>query len=249
MAFLAMAILMGAALAGLAAGDAAAEEGSPEAERYEGTENDERFHGAGGNDLIHGHAGDDTLSGGAGNDWLIGSDGNDSLIGGSGDDVIVGGADTDTIDAGGGNDFVESANVIDEAELDASARDADRFSDISFSYDLPGASDAGDLVNLGVGDDTVVLGSDDSLTGGDGADIITLGDWIEPGHPAHIEDYDDAEDVLVLTYDAANPEPEIRITTSENGDSALIRADGVTMAILNGLSADQVTSEIRLVTY
>lgn len=249
MAFMAMAMLIGVALAGLAPGDEAPEDGNAEAERYDGTEDDERFDAAGGNDLVQGQGGDDTLSGGDGNDWLIGADGQDVLLGGNGHDVIVGGPQSDTIEAGAGDDFVEAANIIDEARLDASAQEAESFSEIEFAYDLPRASDSGDVIDLGEGDDTVVLGSDDSLAGGEGADHITLGDWIEPGRPAHIDDFDDAEDLLVITYDSEMAEPEISISGSETGGAALIQADGVTMAVLHGVSPDQVTSEIRLVSY
>jgi len=249
MAFMAMAMLVGVALAGFIPGDEAPEDGNAEDERYDGTEDDERFDAAGGNDLVHGQGGDDTLLGGDGNDWIIGAGGQDVLLGGNGEDVIVGGSGGDMIEAGAGDDFVEAANIIDEGRLDASAREAESFSDIAFAYDLPGSSDAGDVIDLGAGEDTVVLGSDDSLTGGEGADQITLGDWIEPGRPAVIDDYDAAEDLLVITYDSERAEPVISIISNENGDAALIEADGVTMAVLSGLSPDQVTSEIRLVSY
>lgn len=188
-------------------------------------------------DLVVGTDDADLLAGGDGADWLLGLNGADILTSGSGDDVVIGGTGPDEILAGAGNDFVESANIIAETALRNSAETGD-IDDVVFEYDLPRASDEGDLVELGDGDDTVVAGSDDVVTGGAGADEFSLGDWITGGRPVEITDFDEAEDVVSFVYDRDGDVPELDILRDSQTGVTTIRADGQSIAVLRGASPD-----------
>lgn len=244
MAVVALLLLVGASLAGLVglsgpdddiamtgdtAGDDLLTDGSPGPDTLQGGDGD---------DLLAGRAGDDLLSGGAGNDWLLGLDGADTLQGGPGRDVLIGGAGGDRMIGGAGDDFVEAANIIDEDALVASLDGLRSFSDIAFAYALPGLSDQGDLVDLGAGDDTVVVGHDDSVTGGDGADEFALGDWIEGGRPALIEDFDLAEDLITFVTADDQPTPDLTIERDSITGLTTLKADGQAIAVIRNASPD-----------
>lgn len=180
----------------------------------------------------------DALIAGDGADWLLGLDGPDLLRGGDGADVLIGGAGPDELLSGAGNDFVESANIVDEATLRASISGYADLSNVVFAYDLPRGSDEGDRVELGPGDDTVVAGSDDVVTGGPGADEFALGDWITGGQPVEITDFNEAEDILSFVHAENDPEPELEIHRDTKSGVTTIHADGQPIAVLRGTSPD-----------
>lgn len=245
-------LLLGAAMAGVAGLDAAEEaitKGGAGGDGFAGSEGDDSFAGGGGNDLLIGRDGDDSLSGDAGHDWLIGLGGADQLSGGDGDDVIIGGEGSDMIDTGSGNDFVESANIVDEAALVASLDGVRSISAIDFRYALPGGSDAPDDVLLGDGDDTVVAGNGDVLTGNAGADEFTLGDWIEGGDPVEITDFDAAEDIIAFIYDTSGPAPDLTIDRNARTGVTLVRAGGETIAVVRDTSPGFSLSNIAVSRY
>ncbi|MFN3210937.1 MAG: calcium-binding protein [Roseovarius sp.] len=187
-------------------------------------------------DLLVGGDGADLLDGGAGGDWIIGLDGHDTLTGGTGGDVIIPGAGQDQIAAGDGNDFVEAANVVDEDALRQSSATADDIFGVDFAYALPAPSDAADTLDLGPGDDTVVAGARDILTGGTGADEFALGDWIGAGGPAEITDFNAAEDIITFVYDRDGDVPELSIEHDEATGVTTILADGRSIAVLRDSS-------------
>lgn len=248
MAFIALAMLLGLALTGLGAEGDTVSEGSASSEKYTGTEGDDRFDAAAGNDLVLGQAGDDSLSGGEGNDWLLGATGADTLTGGSGDDVIVGGAGTDRIEAGAGNDFAETADIVDTPKLEISSQSAESFGDIDFLYDIAAGSDEGDEVSLGSGHDTVIAGSDDTVTTGEGNDHISLGDWIEEGKPIHLQDFESGKDVIVYTYANTTNQPHLDIVANNPLEQIELRANGKTFAILQSTVSDFSMKDVRLLS-
>ncbi|MEO1139248.1 MAG: hypothetical protein AAFW87_07305, partial [Pseudomonadota bacterium] len=191
-----------------------------------------------GADLLTGTNSEDLLSGGDGGDWILSYDGNDTISGNKGGDVLIGGDGVDVINAGPGNDFVEAANLVNEALLRTSATAGGDVLDVVFEYDLPGKSDAGDLVSLGDGEDTVVAGSDDTISGGAGADEFALGDWIDGGRPVEIEDFDVAEDIITFVYDRQGPEPELTVEANQTTGVTTIRADGEAIAVLRDASPE-----------
>jgi Ca2+-binding RTX toxin-like protein len=89
-------------------------------------------------DRLRGGEGRDTLSGGAGDDVIRGLDGDDRLIGGSGNDELFGQDGNDTLRGGSGDDEVSGGPGNDTAVLN-----------------LP--TDGADTTNLGSGEDTVLV--------------------------------------------------------------------------------------------
>jgi len=243
--------LMGLGILSMFAGDddGGGDEGTEGADGYLGTEEANTFSGNGGSDLLAGFGGDDVLSGGDGGDWIFALDGNDSVSGDSGNDVIVGGEGADTLAGGTGNDFVEAANVIDEPALLESLKSARALTDIVFQYDLSQPSDAGDLVDLGEGNDTVVMGSDDTITGGSGADKFSGGDWIEPGNAAIISDYDADEDVITFAYDANDPTPVLDVFLNKQTGHAHVRSGNQDVVVVENAGSDFTISMIKLTPY
>lgn len=180
----------------------------------------------------------DLLESGDGADWLLGFAGDDVLEGGAGDDVLIGGTGMDVILAGDGDDFVESANIVAEPALRTSAEAGGDVADVVFAYDLPRGSDESDTVTLGAGDDTVVAGSDDVVTGGAGQDAFALGDWITGGQPVEITDFDEAEDIVSFVYDRDGDMPDLEIQRNSQTGLTTIRADGQSIAVLRGASPE-----------
>ncbi|MBV2361394.1 Hint domain-containing protein [Thalassococcus sp. CAU 1522] len=113
----------------------------------------------GGNDSIDAGNGNDTVFGEAGDDTIIGGNGADSIDGGSGNDSLRGDGGNDTIIGGAGNDTIDGGNNNDS---------------------IDGGTGA-DSVLGGAGNDTISAGQGDSLFGGDGNDVFTLVDLLEPG--------------------------------------------------------------------
>ena len=235
MAFLALFLLVGATLAGatgLAAPEDPETEGGDGADGFGGSQGDNMFDGGGGNDLITGQAGDDTLFGGQGNDWLIGLDDTDQISGGDGSDVLIGGTGTDHLNGGAGDDFIESANLVDETALRDSLQGIQRISDVVFQYNMTKSPDTGDVVDMGEGNDTVVAGDSDTISGGEGRDEFALGDWISGDDPVEITDFDTEEDVLSFVYEGDGPPPELTIDRDTSTGVTTLRADGAAVAVL-----------------
>ncbi len=191
----------------------------------------------------------EALTGGSGGDWLIGLDGADTLLGGVGGDVIIPGDGTDAVLSGDGNDFVEAANIVDEQALRASAATATDIFGVTFDYDLPAKSDAGDDIDLGEGDDTVVAGSDDTVAGGPGNDEFALGNWIDGGAPVEIADFDAAEDIITFVYDRDGDAPELSVERNETTGVTTILSDGRSIAVLRDASPEFSLRNIAIGRY
>ena len=67
-------------------------------------------------DHILAKAGNDTVTGKAGNDLVIGQRGNDSLSGDEGNDMLFGGPGNDDLDGGAGNDFIYTGSGTDTVD-------------------------------------------------------------------------------------------------------------------------------------
>lgn len=233
----AMGVLLG--LGGLGLGDeGGSATGSDDPEALKGSEEDDTIRGGGGSDLLVGFAGDDLLAGDAGNDWIFGLDGQDTISGGTGNDIISGGRGADVIDAGAGNDFVETAGLLDDDALQVSIKGARSFGDIAFLYDFSRGPEAGDLIDLGDGDDTVVAGADDTITTGDGTDEIALGDWYSGGKPVVITDFDPEQDVITYAHENSRSEPVFKTFVNPLNGDAELSADGEIFAIIRKAGAD-----------
>jgi Ca2+-binding RTX toxin-like protein len=232
-----------------------------------GTDGGEWMAGTAGRDLIDGMGGDDHLSGGEGDDSLLGRAGrdelrggygNDALDGGEGDDDLFGEMGDDLIAAGAGNDQLnggDGADVLDGGAGDDSllgswgddVLDGGAGADVLNGGDgadlLTGVGDATrDYLNGGEGDDVLLGGAGDNLNGGGGADQFQVG--AEDGAPVVVDDFDRAEDALVVVYDGSGPEPALTQVAQDGG--VVLLADGVEVAQVLGVEEIDM-SMIRLV--
>ena len=170
-----------------------------------------------GDDTLMGEDGDDSLIGGMGDDQLRGGDGDDALHGNDGDDAMDGGAGADTLFGGAGDDALLGINA-----------------------DLSDSNDA-DFLNGGDDDDEIVAGSYDTVHTGSGADTVVLGDWITS--PTDVQDFDPAEDSLMVVFNDDGTEPDVTLTDDGQGTFSLM-VDGQQVATLggaDGLALDQIT--------
>lgn len=185
------------------------------------------LNGGAGNDLLSGGTGDDTLAGDDGSDYLLGDGGNDSLFGEQGDDFMAGGDGSDVMYGGEGNDIIEGyynpMSAADGLFRDTDVRGADSL--------------LGEL-----GDDTLIAGSADTLTGGAGADTFRLGTWI--GDPVTVTDYDPAEDQLQIIYEAAAGQPVVTVQQQGSSTNAEVLIDGQVAAIVEGAHGQLTAGDV-----
>ncbi|SDY72763.1 calcium-binding protein [Citreimonas salinaria] len=184
-------------------------------DRLDGGEGDDALFGHHGDDALRGGAGEDELQGGLGYDWLAGGAGNDAIHGREGDDTLMGGQGSDTLMGGNGDDLLSG---LDEGEAPAV-----------------------DYLNGHDGDDTLVAGRGDVVTGGAGADLIMLGEWLQPPNggvedpgAAQLMDFDPAEDQIVILYDdsdAGAPQVDMR-PNDEDPTRTEILIDGAVVSVL-----------------
>jgi Ca2+-binding RTX toxin-like protein len=145
----------------------------------------------GGADWVRGMAGDDALDGGGDNDRLNGGFGNDALGGGGGDDLLRGELGNDALDGGGGNDMLFGG--LGNDMLGGGAGD-----------DTLWGALGDDALDGGPGNDSLggILGTN-SLVGGQGQDTYRVRDLAF--NPTN--DFDAAEDVLVIVHTAGEAAP------------------------------------------
>lgn len=190
----------------------------------DGKEGDDRVFGDGGQDSVDGGEGDDEVFGGNGKDLVLGGEGNDLLRGGRDADLLVDTSGADTIYGDTGDDVIVSSGNLDPAtENDIVAVLAQPMDFIS------DADTEGDVVDAGNGDDTVIFGVNDTITGGAGEDTFMALSWLEGGEAATITDFDPDEDNLIYSYDASQTEPVMTVTMQDNdsgSSDALISANG-----------------------
>lgn len=171
-----------------------------------GDDGDDGLIGHNGDDILHGDDGDDSLQGSMGNDQLFGDAGDDALQGGQGDDTLDGGAGQDTLFGGWGNDTL--SGIVDDPNA-LGIQD----------------TDIGDNLNGGGDDDVILTGKDDTVNGGDGADLIVMGDWIDEGHAAQIVEFVPGDDTLLFVWDDSDVDseaPEISIEPDPDNPGHLI---------------------------
>lgn len=124
-----------------------------------------------GNDEVHGLGGDDEIDGGAGNDQIFGGDGSDLLLGGYGIDVLDGEYGDDELRGGEGNDTLNDFSGYNR--LFGEGGD-----DTLSGYGLLDGGDGSDVLEGsgtligGAGNDTLTGQGFDTLSGGDGDDLL-----------------------------------------------------------------------------
>ncbi|HBU14116.1 MAG TPA: type I secretion protein [Gemmobacter sp.] len=200
--------------------------GGAGADSLQGHGGDDRLEGEGGHDLLAGGGGDDALAGHDGADTLSGGAGADSLLGGMGADGLFDGDGDDWLNGGFGDDLLQGSAGQDTLDGD--------FGDDTLIGHAGGAADAEtDFLNGGGGDDLMVIGGADIATGGAGEDAFRLGDWLAPGQPARIMDFEPGADRLELTYDPAlHPDPQLAL--EPQGEDMALLLDGQALALISG---------------
>ena len=150
------------------------------------------IHGGDGYDTIDGAAGNDTLYGDEGNDSIYAGDGDDTVYGNEGDDVLYGQGGNNILIGGAGEDILNGFTGVSTASYDGSA------SAVTVNLDTnvnTGGDAEGDLlygINSIIGSsnndslygnaiENIIRGGlgNDTITGGDGADVfkyITVND-------------------------------------------------------------------------
>jgi len=152
----------------------------PQDDTVAGADGDDTIFASDSNDLLVGSAGSDVINGGGGNDTVYGGAGNDSINGQAGDDSLFGNGGIDTIDGGENDDVL---NWRGEADGSDSLNSSDGFDAVVISGDAGAetfsVTGSGSDLLITEGAATLTIDSsirDVTLNGGDGADIITVGD-------------------------------------------------------------------------
>ncbi|SPF80001.1 calcium-binding protein [Pseudoprimorskyibacter insulae] len=178
------------------------------------------------NDTLHGESGGDAIAGGAGQDDLYGHDGDDTLTGDDGDDALYGGLGADILNGGAGADALLGREG-DDTLIGGTGHDTlqgGAGNDALIGFD----DDETDYLNGADGDDLLIAGLGDVLSGGDGSDTFLLGDWLRTDAAA-LTDFSPQDDRMVVVYDDLDmpSAPEVSIGPStDDPDTVEIRLNG-----------------------
>ncbi|WP_306154423.1 calcium-binding protein [Roseovarius sp. MMSF_3281] len=239
-------------------------EGGAGDDRLIGMGGDDEVSGDAGNDHVSGDDGDDILAGGEGDDGIYGGSGSDIALGGAGDDDIWGGSNADLLVGGEGADTMSGSTGDDlligtqTALQDGSVEDfkaglaegetAPEALLTSLALSGTGAdADAGDEMNGGLGDDVMLVGSEDTASSGDGNDFFLMGDWIQAGRAAEIADYDPDSDQIAFGFNT-DEAPELTVSDDDEGN-AVISADGEVLATVTGAAGTLSAEDIAVLSY
>ena len=215
-----------------------------------GGDGDDSVDGGEGNDTLRGDAGQDTLGGDDGDDLLFGHEGDDSLDGGEGNDTLMGGEGGDSLDGGEGDDALHG--YLGNDSLNGGPGSDSLFGgegdDMLNGLDPEGTAPGGDVDYLhgGAGDDQIVAGQGAIVTTGEGADMVTLGSWLDADHQAEVMDFSTLEDSLVILYDdTSGAEPDVAVEQDENDQTlhhVLVNGERIAAVhSMNGLGLEHIT--------
>ncbi|MEM9872085.1 MAG: hypothetical protein AAF822_12585 [Pseudomonadota bacterium] len=200
---------------------------------------DDTVFAAGGNDLVDTGTGDDRAFGQDGNDAIFGGEGDDFLRGSAGEDILFADEGEDTLFGDSGDDILVGADILESEEIfDITAQTNFLPVPLSDFIDLSGEDGEADTLNGGFGDDGIIAGSNDVVSTGDGADVVEIGDWVTPGAPVTITDFDLAEDVIVYDFFGDTP-PNVILGELDDG-TVTLELDGEIVARLEGLDFQDV---------
>lgn len=204
-------------------------------DELDGGAGDDRVFGDGGKDSVEGGEGDDSIFGGHGRDLVMGGEGDDLERGGRDADVLIDSTGADTLHGDTGSDLIIASGTMDadaQAALEADPSPESGIGNLldQLLIDFSADSDSeGDRVYGGQGDDTVIFGVNDTVSGGDGADTFVTASWLEGQEAATVTDFNPEEDQLVYAYDPADGEPELTMELVEQPDgstNAVVSANG-----------------------
>ena len=254
--------LLGIALAvGSDDGDDGAEietrsDGTPEDDVIQTGDGDDLILAGEGADLVLAEGGEDRVFGADGGDYIVGGEGDDFLRGGDQDDVLAGGEGQDTLYGDAGNDLLDGTEVIDEeGYIDAlfdAVRRGDDPEDVDTApfFDVDADTGESDVLFGGQGNDDILAGSNDVVSTGNGQDIVTVGDWVTPGAPVTITDFNPDEDVIVYAYEGTTA-PTAFFGEDDSGATTLevATSDSETqvIAVLEGVDFLALSNSANLV--
>ncbi|AWZ22084.1 calcium binding hemolysin protein, putative [Roseovarius sp. TM1035] len=208
-----------------------------------------------GNDVVGARGGDDQVFGGAGNDILDGGSGSDSVWGEAGDDVLIGGALRDVLFGSAGNDLIIGIDIQlgSGSAADIAAQGLDPATPRALLDDFARSSaeetSGDDNLSGGSENDVLIIGGDDTATGGVGEDQFWLGEWGRGADIATITDFDRADDQIAYVYTAATPDaapPVVTLTTNAAGDVTVL-ADGIAVARILGAGSTLTAADVALI--
>lgn len=229
-----------------------------------GDEGADTLNGGAGNDILLGGADDDVLAGGSGTDLLVGGAGDDNLSGDEGNDVLVGMDGANTLNGGAGNDVLigltpdrtnpgDILDNLDSAEF-VQAIEA-RYGEISTRLEnrvltnlfSTGGETSEDRLIGGDGNDALIGDRGDIMTGGAGADTFSALAPPVPDSPSdpnfgqvvRIEDYRKGEDQIEVLFEGTGP---ASVTVVQGAAGLTVQVNGVGVAYLPGLTADQLSA-------
>ena len=184
-----------------------------------------------GSDLVASGAGDDRVFGEGDGDLILGQEGDDFLRGGPDDDIIYPGKGMDTVFGDVGDDVIQTTDSFDDAAVDIT--DLDALSELLINPDLSFEMAEADVANGGVGNDFLLFGGNDTVSGGQGDDIFATGIWTDPDNPATITDFEADE---VIAYETtAEIAPTVQFEEDDDGNVVLTAA-GETVVFVQGVA-------------
>jgi Ca2+-binding RTX toxin-like protein len=154
-------------------------------------------------------------------EMLFGTILNDTINGGSGDDIIDGGPGDDVIHGGQGGDIL----------------DGDDGDDTLFGSTEGQSDNSVDFLFGGNGNDVLVLGSGDLVTGGQGEDHFSI-EFSGAGY-ATINDFNPADDrISIAIYGESGSNPQISTQVGSYGETLIMVDQVVVTSLSNGASID-----------
>lgn len=202
-------------------------------------------------DVLNGADGNDVLNGNAGADLLHGGDGADILIGDNGDDVLIGGTGADTLNGGAGDDELTGANIYSRdlsVEDLVILRETNDILDLEeeLSLDLSRDDSGADVLIGGEGDDFLLLGANDTATGGTGSDYFLAYEYpADTTGLSTIADYVDGTDQIGIVYPELETPPTVTLSENGSGD-AIISLNGEPTVIVTGAAGSLFVGDIML---
>ena len=132
-----------------------------------GGEGNDRISAGSGASVLLGGNGNDGLTGGSAGDVIFGGVGDDSLAGGRGDDYLIGGSGHDKLAGEGGNDwlFGDATNTLPPNVIDP-VQYALAYADVNFGNDS---------LSGGEGHDILLAGNGNDRAGGDEGNDVVIG--------------------------------------------------------------------------
>ena len=190
---------------------------------------------------VVGTSGNDRIdaSDGKGRNKLKGLAGRDTLLAGK-RDTLLGGSGNDKLDArkGKGRNVLRGGGSNDR--LWAGKRDRLFGNGGNDRLDARNARGR-NFLNGGGGNDRLFAGSRDTVKGGRGADIFWIAQGQLPSEQILIQDFEDGIDRIGLTITGLDPFSDLSLT--QQGQDVLLRVNGQAIALLNGITTSQLTSQ------